>query len=107
MTNLIAAANAVKPAIPHVDSPAKIRDAAQQFEALLIEQILETARPESDDPATGSIAGMAEQHLATMLSQKGGLGLRDLIQKGLREGNGVQGEAALNPQNVRSQAESR
>ena len=107
MTNPIAAAAIrAQPALPKLDNPAKTRDAAQQFEGLLIEQILETARTASDDPATGSMTGMAEQHLATMLAQKGGLGLANLIQKGLEKGNGVQGEAAQKTQTVGSEADS-
>jgi flagellar protein FlgJ len=73
-----------------VDSPEKVRDAAQQFEALLIGQILRSAREsgsawfsDGDDPSGEVATDYAEQHLATVLAQKGGLGLADTIAKGL------------------------
>ena len=73
--------------------PAKIRDAAQQFEALLLGQILRSVR-ESSGGWLGSAGSssdcateFAEQHVAAMLSQQGGLGLATLITQGLeREG---------------------
>jgi Rod binding domain-containing protein len=67
-----------------------VRDAAQQFEALLIEQILRSARQggsgwlsDGEDPSGEVATDYAEQQFATVLSQKGGLGLSDLIAKGL------------------------
>ena len=73
------------------DDPAKVRDAAQQFEALLIGQILRSVR-ESGGGWLGSGGGsssdcateFAEQHFAATLAQQGGLGLADMISKGLR-----------------------
>jgi len=75
------------------DTPAKIRDAAQQFEALLLGQILRSVRESgggwlgSGGDGTGDCAtDYAEQQLATMLAQHGGLGLADLIASGLKRG---------------------
>ncbi len=71
------------------DSPEKVRDAAQQFEALLVAQILRSVRESSGgwlgggDSASASATEFAEQHLATVLSKAGGLGLADLIAAGL------------------------
>ena len=72
------------------DSPEKVRDAAQQFEALLIGQILRSARQDGSgwfsdgEDQSGEIAtDYAEQQFATVLAQKGGLGLADMIAKGL------------------------
>src|SRR5579885_1011987 len=86
---------AIKPLQPGVhpksqDDPAKIRDAAQQFEALRIGQILRSVR-ESGGGWMGSESGssgdsateFAEQQFAAALSQSGGLGMADLIAKGL------------------------
>ncbi len=74
-----------KPRTP--DNPAKVRDAAQQFEALLLTQILRTARESQGgwfgDASSDCATEFAEQHLAVVLSQQGGLGLTDLITKGL------------------------
>jgi flagellar protein FlgJ len=73
------------------DDPAKVRDAAQQFEALLIGQILKSVRESGagwlgsgSDSSSDCATEFAEQHLATTLAQQGGLGLADLISKGLR-----------------------
>jgi peptidoglycan hydrolase FlgJ len=72
------------------DDPAKVRDAAQQFEALLIGQILRSVRESGGgwlgsggDPSGDCATEFAEQHFATTLAQQGGLGLADLISKGL------------------------
>ena len=70
---------------------AKVRDAAQQFEALLIGQILRSVRESGggwlgsgNDASSDCATEYAEQHLATTLSQQGGLGLADLISQGLK-----------------------
>ncbi|HEV3202707.1 MAG TPA: hypothetical protein VGZ73_32660 [Bryobacteraceae bacterium] len=72
------------------DDPARIRDAAQQFEALLIGQILRSVRESGGgwlgsggDPSGDCATEFAEQHFASTLAQQGGLGLADLISKGL------------------------
>jgi flagellar protein FlgJ len=70
--------------------PAKIRDAAQQFEALLLGQILRSARENGGWMGSGSdssadcTTSFAEQHLASLLAQQGGLGLSGLIAEGLQ-----------------------
>jgi flagellar protein FlgJ len=95
MTDLTIPAPLSQPALPQsdsvakTDSPAKIHDAAQQFEALLLGQILETARQSGgwlgsgDDSASGCATSFAEQQLAAMMARAGGLGLAKLIAKGL------------------------
>jgi len=75
------------------DDPAKVKAAAQQFEALLIGQLLKTAREAGDSGWMGTDqddAGqigmeMAEQQFAQMLASKGGLGMADMIAKGLQK----------------------
>jgi len=87
-----AAAGLTKPA----DNPARIRDAAQQFEALLINQILHSARGSDgggwlglgDDPAGGTATDFAEQQLADTLAREGGFGLAQMIAAGLRRESG-------------------
>jgi flagellar protein FlgJ len=88
ISSVAAAAGAA--ATGKADTPEKVRDAAQQFEALLIEQILRSARQggsgwlsDGEDPSGEVATDYAEQQFATVLSQKGGLGLSDLIAKGL------------------------
>ena len=75
---------------PKGDTPEKVRDAAQQFEALLIGQILRSAREsgsawfsDGEDPAGEIATDYAEQQFATVLSKQGGRGLADMIAKGL------------------------
>ncbi len=72
------------------DTPEKVRDAAQQFEALLIGQILRAAREsgsgwfsDGEDPSGEIATDYGEQQFAAVLAQKGGLGLADMIAKGL------------------------
>jgi len=70
------------------DSPAKIKDAAQQFEALLLSQILRAARQNggwmgSSDGSSDCALEFAEQQFATVMAKSGGLGLADLIAQGL------------------------
>ena len=64
--------------------------AAQDFEAMLIAQLLKIAREASqldpsDDEATGSetYLELAEKHLAEVLAAKGGLGFAKLLTRAL------------------------
>jgi Rod binding domain-containing protein len=67
--------------------PAKARDAAQQFEALLLGQILRSVREasgaEQSDQAGSCASEFAEQQFALVLARQGGLGLAALIARGL------------------------
>ena len=77
----------------HKDS-ARIRDAAQQFEALLIGQILHSAHSSdggwlgSDDSSGSCATDFAEEQLADTVAQQGGLGLSKLIMQDLAKGRG-------------------
>ena len=72
------------------DDPAKVRDAAQQFEALLLAQLLRSAR-ESDggwlgtgaDSASGCAFDLADQQLSLAMARDGGFGLAKLVASGL------------------------
>jgi Rod binding domain-containing protein len=70
--------------------PAKIREAAQQFEALLLNQILSTASESGgwlgsgEDSSSACATGLAEQQLASAIAKNGGIGLAGLIAKGLQ-----------------------
>jgi Rod binding domain-containing protein len=75
--------------LKQTDSPAKIHDAAQQFESLLLTQILGSIHQGggwlgSSDDSAGAATGFAEQQLAGMIAQKGGLGLSSMIAAGLQ-----------------------
>jgi flagellar protein FlgJ len=76
------------------DTPEKVRDAAQQFEALLIGQILRSARQggpgwfsDGEDPSGEVATDYAEQQFAAVLARQGGLGLAGMIAKGLARGH--------------------
>jgi peptidoglycan hydrolase FlgJ len=69
--------------------PARVHEAAQQFEALLMGQILRSARQSgsgwlgAEDSSAECATDYAEQQFSAVLAQQGGLGLADLIVKGL------------------------
>ena len=64
------------------DPPEKVLDAAQQFEALMLGQILRAAR-ESGGSSSDCAMDYAEQQFATVMARSGGLGLARLIVQGL------------------------
>ena len=75
------------------DSPQKTKDAAQQFEALMIGQFLKASREASSEGGgwmgtgedeTGQIPmEMAEQQLAMTMAKQGGFGLTKTIARDL------------------------
>ncbi|HEY4361276.1 MAG TPA: hypothetical protein VGN17_09915 [Bryobacteraceae bacterium] len=74
------------------DSPEKIKDAASQFESLLIGQILKSAHEEEggwlgtgDDKTAESAMGLADEYFARALASRGGLGLAQMVTKGLEK----------------------
>lgn len=83
---------AAMPAVSSKDSPEKMHDAAQQFESLLIGQLLKTSREAGgsgwlgtdQDDAGATAMEMAEQQFAKMLASNGGLGLTRTIETGLQ-----------------------
>jgi Rod binding domain-containing protein len=82
-------------ALQKKDTPEKIHDAASQFEALLIGQILKNAQEENQQGMTGdgeddsaaSTLDIANDFFARSLASKGGLGLANVIAKGLEQRN--------------------
>lgn len=65
---------------------AKLKDAAGKFEAMLIAQMLKSARKTDSggwsgeaDQATSSLMDMAEQQLADMLGAQGGMGIARMV----------------------------
>jgi Rod binding domain-containing protein len=76
--------------IPGGNDSARIGDAAQQFEALLLGQILHSAHDSESgwlgsggDSSSDCASDYAEQQLAATIAQQGGLGLAKLIAAGL------------------------
>lgn len=79
------------------DSPEKIASVAKQFEALMIGQMLKSARESSgggwltdednQDDATGSLVmEMAEEGFAQALAVRGGLGIAKMVTQNLERG---------------------
>ena len=80
------------------DSPEKIKDAASQFEALMMGQILKAAHQEDDggwlggddsDQAASTAMDFANDYFARALASKGGLGLTNMIVAGLSHQSSV------------------
>ena len=69
----------------------KLETAAKQFEALVLSQLLKSARESSPgglmgdgaDQASSTMSGLAEEHFAQALAAQGGLGLARMISQGL------------------------
>jgi Rod binding domain-containing protein len=85
------AATAVVPVKPKSDDPQKIREAAQQFEALLLNQILDEVSKDGgwlgsgEDSASSCANGFAQEQLAATMAKQGGIGLAKLISQGLEK----------------------
>ena len=67
-----------------------LHEAAQQFEALMIGEMMKSVRESSDsgwlgtsgdDPSTDQATEMAEQHFARALAMGGGLGLSKMVEQ--------------------------
>jgi Rod binding domain-containing protein len=75
---------------PKPNEPSRAHDAAQQFEALLIAQMLRGVRENgaswlgTEDSSGECATDYAEQQFAAVLAQNGGLGIAGIITKGLR-----------------------
>src|SRR5579863_1239299 len=73
------------------DSPQKIKDAAGQFESLMVGQILKSAHEEEggwmgageEDQTSASTMQMADEYFARALTAQGGLGLARMISTSL------------------------
>jgi Rod binding domain-containing protein len=72
------------------NSPEKIRQAASQFESLLIGQVLKSMHEEDggwlgtgEDQTASSAMGMADEYLAQAMSKRGGFGLAQSVSAGL------------------------
>ena len=77
--------SSVPPAGDGITKPKTAPEAAQQFEGLLIAQMLQAAHT-NDDEADNSAATMwdiAAQQFSQVLSKNGGLGLAKMITDGL------------------------
>ena len=93
MSDVNAVAGLRMPAVTRSETPSKAKEAAADFEALLIAQMLRSARSSSsmtslDGEASASddaITDLAEQQLSSTLSSAGGLGLATIVSQGLAD----------------------
>jgi Rod binding domain-containing protein len=74
------------------DTPEKIRKAAVDFEALLIAQMLKSAREsgggmtgdeDEEDETNSTVLELGEQQLAQILANNGGLGIAKMVIAGM------------------------
>ena len=82
------------------DDPAKVKDAARQFEALLISQMMKSMSDSEGgwlgtdaDDAASSAMEYGQEMFAQAMAARGGLGLANLIVQGL----GPSGQTAAPP----------
>ena len=82
----------VDAAISGRDSPEKIRKAAADFEALLLAQMLKSAREagggvtgdeDEEDETNSTVLELGEQQLAQVLANNGGLGIAKMVIAGM------------------------
>jgi Rod binding domain-containing protein len=89
ISSVLPGSTAIPAAASKAPDPAKAHDAAQQFEALLMGQIMRSARASSGwlgddaDPSAECATDYAEQQFAAVIAQHGGLGLAHMVAKGL------------------------
>ena len=77
------------------DDPAKVKDAAKQFEALLIGQMMKSMHDseggwlgtDSDDSSSTAME-YGQEMFAQAMAKNGGFGLADLVAKGLQKPSG-------------------
>jgi flagellar protein FlgJ len=71
--------------------PKNLKDAATQFEALMVSQMLKDMRTASgsgwlgtgEDDSSACMMDLAEEHLAQVLAQQGGLGIARMVVQNL------------------------
>jgi peptidoglycan hydrolase FlgJ len=68
-------------------TPKKVADAAQQFEALMIGQMLKSVREagadDDEDNESATMYDVADQQFSQLLAKNGGLGLAHMVANGL------------------------
>ena len=81
---------AASPASNRSARPARALDAAEQFEALLISQLLHSARAEGSgwlgapgESSSDCATDYAEQQFAAVMAHAGGLGIATMVARGL------------------------
>lgn len=88
MTDPIGAASSALLPTPEAARPKNAAEAAEQFEAMLLNQMLRSAHESEDqeDSTQSTMWEMAAQQLSQVLAESGGLGIAKLLTEGLGEG---------------------
>ncbi|HKM52800.1 MAG TPA: hypothetical protein VJY33_05265 [Isosphaeraceae bacterium] len=77
--------------------PRNIHQVAREFESLLIEQILKSAKfgePGADsNTASGSMMALAQENLARLISRNGGIGMAQFLEKSLHQTSAISASA--------------
>lgn len=100
VSSTLPATTTAKPA----DDPAKVRDAAKQFEALLIGQMMKSMHDSEggwlgtgDDQSSSSAMEYGQEIFAQAMASSGGLGLANMVAKGLRPPSEPAVSGGVNP----------
>ena len=92
MTNPISSTPAAALSVIAQPKPTKAAGAAEQFESLLIGQMLRSAHEASEDDDADScgdtMLDVANQQFAQLLAKNGGVGMVKMIVKGLNDESG-------------------
>ncbi len=99
-SGVLTAASATAPT--PAEDPQRIAGAAQQFEALMIGQMLKSMHESDDggwtgtdnDDAGAQTVELAEDQLAQALAHQGGLGLAHMVVRGLKGASAPEGAPA-------------
>ncbi len=83
---------------PRAENPGKLRDAAKQFESMLVAQMLKSVREsvtglggdDGGDNASSTYMEMAEQQFSQALSASGGMGIAKMVVAQLGDRNADQ-----------------
>ena len=81
---------AVTASKPNNSKPTRAADAAQQFEGLLLSEMMKSAREssasleEEGESESSTMFDVADQQFAAMLAKSGGIGLSRLVAGGLK-----------------------
>ena len=88
MTDALSAMSPSVMGTPGAPAPTRVEGAAKHFEALMIAQMLRTAREntEDQDSSSSTMLDIADQQLSQVLANNGGFGIAQLIVKGLNQG---------------------
>ena len=89
-------------ALPPDKKPAKLAEAARQFEALMIGELLKSADGDKAgwvgddaDNASETAMGMAQTQLAQAIASRGGFGLASTIERAMTKPASVEPSAAV------------